>query len=300
VTSLTYDLLGRVTQRVEPGVTSTWTWDSSGPKGIGKLATAATNGGYSRTHTYDSLGRPDQVQFTINGATYAITTGYDTASRLARVSYPSGFAVSYGYNATGYQSQLANVATSEVYWTANARDAELHLTQQTSGNGIVTTQAFDPNTGQLTDITAGDGGGVLRHTYTYDKLGKLTERSDANTGLDETFAYDPLNRLISSTVHNTPTPLVASFAYNAIGNMTFKSDVGNYNYPATGQPRPHGVSSISGGVISTTFAYDAKGNMTSPITPTADDAVIEAVREDDIESIIAEARNQQEARDGHV
>jgi hypothetical protein len=34
-------------------------------------------------------------------------------------------------------------------------------------------------------------------------------------------------------------------------------------------------------------------------TPTADHDIIEAVREDDIESIIAEAREHQEARDGH-
>ena len=61
----------------------------------------------------------------------------------------------------------------------------------------------------------------------------------------------------------SPTPWVQTFAYNAIGNITFKSDVGTYSYPAPGQPRPHGVTSITGGVINTTFTYDAKGNMIS-------------------------------------
>jgi hypothetical protein len=41
----------------------------------------------------------------------------------------------------------------------------------------------------------------------------------------------------------SPTPLVKSFAYNAIGNLTAKSDVGTYTYPAAGQPRPHAVTS---------------------------------------------------------
>jgi hypothetical protein len=59
----------------------------------------------------------------------------------------------------------------------------------------------------------------------------------------------------------TPTPLVATFSYNAIGNLTFKSDVGAYNYPAPGQPRPHGVTSVTGGSINATFTYDAKGNL---------------------------------------
>ena len=51
---------------------------------------------------------------------------------------------------------------------------------------------------------------------------------------------------------------MATFSYNAIGNLTYKSDVGSYNYP--GQARPHGVTSISGGVINTSFVYHAKGN----------------------------------------
>src|SRR6185503_15842031 len=58
-------------------------------------------------------------------------------------------------------------------------------------------------------------------------------------------------------------PLVKTFTYSAIGNLTAKSDVGTYTYPATGQPRPHAVTSISGGAINTTFTYDVKGNMTA-------------------------------------
>jgi RHS repeat-associated protein len=262
VTTVSYDLLGRAIQRVEPGFTSTWTWDTA-PKGIGRLASASTNGGYSRSHTYDALGRQDQVQITINGVPYTIATSYDAASRVSKVTYPSSFAVAYSYNATGYQYQLSNAATSEVYWTANARDAELHLSKQTAGNGVVTTQVFDPQTGRLTNIVAGDAGAVQSQAYTYDLVGKLLTRSDANTSLSESFTYDALNRLASSTVTLTPAPLVATFAYNAIGNLTFKSDVGTYSYPAPGEPRPHGVTSISGGAINTTFSYDAKGNMTS-------------------------------------
>jgi len=38
----------------------------------------------------------------------------------------------------------------------------------------------------------------------------------------------------------------------AIGNLTAKSDAGAYTYPAAGRPRPHAVTSISGGTINTT------------------------------------------------
>jgi len=32
----------------------------------------------------------------------------------------------------------------------------------------------------------------------------------------------------------SPTPLVKTFADNAIGNLTAKSDLGTYTYPASG------------------------------------------------------------------
>ena len=105
----------------------------------------------------------------------------------------------------------------------------------------------------MTAITAGSAGAVQSHAYTYDTLGKLLTRSDANTSLAESFGYDNLNRLTSATVALSPTPLVKTFSYNAIGNLTAKSDVGTYGYPASGQPRPHAVTSISGGPINTTF-----------------------------------------------
>jgi hypothetical protein len=56
-----------------------------------------------------------------------------------------------------------------------------------------------------------------------------------------------------------------TFAYDVIGNLLSKSDVGTYTYPASGANaiRPHAVTSISGSTINTTFAYDQNGNQTS-------------------------------------
>ena len=67
---------------------------------------------------------------------------------------------------------------------------------------------------------------MQHQTYTYDLLGKLLSRSDANTALAESFEYDTLNRLTKSTVSLSPSPLVNTYAYNAIGNLTFKSAAG--------------------------------------------------------------------------
>jgi RHS repeat-associated protein len=80
--------------------------------------------------------------------------------------------------------------------------------------------------------------------------------------MSETLAYDALNRLTSSSITGS-TSLSKTFSYDPIGNMLLKSDVGTYTYPAAASARPHGVTSISGGSISTTFTYDADGNQTS-------------------------------------
>ena len=59
---------GAADERVEPDLTSTWAYDTAA-HGMGRLASATTSAGYSRTHDYDSLGRPAQAQMTIDGNT---------------------------------------------------------------------------------------------------------------------------------------------------------------------------------------------------------------------------------------
>jgi RHS repeat-associated protein len=266
-TQLTYDLLGRLTQRVEADMTSSWTYDTA-QYGIGQLASASATGSaaganvFQRALSYDSLGRPSQVATTIDGTVYNISGSYDPNGRLSRVTYPSGFAVNYNYTSIGYAANITDATSGQTYWTANARDAELHLTQDTAGNGIVTARGFQATTGRLTSIVAGSGNGVVNFSYSYDALGNPLSRADGNTGITETFAYDTLNRLTSSSINLSPTPLVKNFAYDSIGNLLTKSDVGNYAYPAPGLPRPHGVVSVDGDTVAAAFSYDANGNQT--------------------------------------
>jgi YD repeat-containing protein len=103
---------------------------------------------------------------------------------------------------------------------------------------------------------------VVSFSYGYDGVGNPLSRADGNTGITETFTYDTLNRLTSSTLNLSPSPLVKNFAYDSVGNLLLKSDVGNYAYPRPGLPRPHGVVSADGDTVAATFTYDANGNQT--------------------------------------
>jgi RHS repeat-associated protein len=111
------------------------------------------------------------------------------------------------------------------------------------------------------DRTVNTGSNVQSHSYVYDVLGNVTQRLDGATGRDERFSfadgsdgYDGLNRLRVQRVIGGATVTVA---YDALGNITSKSDVGSYAYGQNAGP--HAVTSAGGN----SYSYDANGNMTS-------------------------------------
>jgi RHS repeat-associated protein len=277
-TSLYYDLLGRPTQRVESGLTSNWVYDTA-TDGIGQPTSACTGSGCStpsnattfRAYTYDSLGRPSTLGLTVAGSTYTYTTTYDANGSVSTVTYPSGFVAEYDYTSLGYLADIEDHTTDATIWTANSADAELHLTQATAGNNVVTTNAFAASTGRLLNICASTTGGtcngnVANLSYSWDAIGNLTDRADTYEGYTEEFCYDALNRLTNYAIGSTCTASGGkTVGYDVLGDIISKTDVGTYTYGA-GAPGPHAVTSIAGtvnGVVNPTFSYDAKGNMTA-------------------------------------
>lgn len=284
-TNLSYDLLSRPTERKEVAsagfVYANWIYDV-GTKAIGKLSTACTSAAsnptcsspsYKRALTYDSKGRPSTTTLTIGGTNYVYALTYNTTNgQTATTTYPSGFVALNSYNSLGYLSSIKQNGTSNIYWTLNALDAEMHATSQTAGNGVTTTTGFDANTGMVSSISAGTSSTAAQWSYIWDAIGNLTKRTDGNQSTSEFFCYDSLNRLTNYAISTTATSCTSSgtktVAYNDIGNITSKSDSGGtYSYPASGASsvRPHAVSSIAGtvyGISNPKFDYDANGNMT--------------------------------------
>ena len=257
--TLAYDLLGRMTSRTEPDLVSTWSYDSC-TKGVGKLCSVSADNGYSRSHAYDSLGRPTGTTITVNAVVQTLTTTYDSAGRLDQLTYPTGFAVTYGYNAHGYLDTVRKASDSSLIWQATARSATGRTLTETLGNGLTTSRTYDV-VDRLTAIASGNGTATVHHhTYAYDNLGNLTQRIDQTQSVTENFAYDSLNRLTLAS----GTVATRSFSYNALGNMTYKSDVGSYTYPTSGAGavRPHAVTQVTG-AVNASYTYDANGNLIS-------------------------------------
>ncbi|HEX3653756.1 MAG TPA: hypothetical protein VHU18_13135 [Rhizomicrobium sp.] len=189
------------------------------------------------------------------------------------MSYPSGFVAKYIYNSYGYLTQIQDYSTHAAIWTANQRDAELHLKKSTDGNGKITIKGYDQYTGNLLNICTSSAdpcaGDIQNQSYTPDKVGNLVARSDTYENWNETFCYDAWGRLSKYSLDGSTCTDGSDrkvMWYDG-GNITRKSDVCGavacYNYGENGAG-PQQLTSIStsyNGVATPTFQYDANGNM---------------------------------------
>lgn len=299
VTTMSYDLLGRLINRSEPSLISNWYYDTYKGGGVciggkGKLCQVESNNGYNRTYSYDTLGRQTEVAYTIDDLLnpYRITTTYGVAGdilcpnsqgKVCTVTYPaatvagvtSRFAVRNEYNGAGYLAKIwrHDLALTKPYWTGTAMNADGSFTGDSMGTSaadLTTVRDFDPLTGRLKAIKSGLAGATAAqfNRYVYDHLGNVTERHDDNMNVHETFTLDALSRL-TQTVMTGTTAQTKTYGYDALGNLNYKSDLGTLTY---GGPRPHAVTSITGnaagvldGVTNGTYSYDANGNMASSV-----------------------------------
>ncbi|OBY74853.1 RHS repeat-associated core domain-containing protein [Acinetobacter gyllenbergii] len=269
-TTFQYDALGRLKQRVEPDLSSTWTWDTAA-NGKGKLAQVSSANGFSEAYAYDTFGRLFQtttskkIDPNAQGAAdpdFISKWNYDAAGRTLAFAYPTGFGYRNIYDTNGYLKEVRNLAGNQLYWAANARDARGNITQETLGNGLVTKKGYKADTGFIESINTGNAT-VQQNTYAFDAIGNLTNRNQNLAGIstNETFTYDNINRLKSVVNQKGAT---TSVTYNAIGNILSKSDTGTYNYATGGTncgiQKVCAISSTTGG-LNTAFSYDVNGNL---------------------------------------
>ncbi|QNW97211.1 hypothetical protein IC797_12790 [Acinetobacter seifertii] len=266
VTTFQYDVLGRLKQRTEPELTSTWVWDSAA-NGKGKLAQLTASNGFSESYAYDNFGRMYQTTTSktidpkaqgTSDPDFISKWNFDAAGRPLAYAYPTGFGYRNIYDSNGYLKEVRNLAGNQLYWAANARDARGNITQETLGNGLVTKTAYKADTGFIESINTGNAG-IQQNTYAFDAIGNLTNRNQnlAGISINESFTYDNINRLKSVVNQKGET---SSVNYDAIGNITSRSGKeavnaaksNNYTWTSFNMPLQ-----IKQGTTTESFMYDA-------------------------------------------
>lgn len=148
----------------------------------------------------------------------------------------------------------------------------------TAGATFSISTTYDPVGGLMTATSgaAVTAGATVNATYTWDGFNNLLTRTLGETvassqtqapGLSETFTYDPLNRLTSTTTNSGPSE---NYGYQATdGELTSKGGYSNYRYDQTGScngattpAHLHALASLTTPLgASRIFAYDANGNL---------------------------------------
>ena len=149
-----------------------------------------------------------------------------------------------------------------VHWQADARDTVGRVVSERSGDGWHTRRRYHTGNGYLQEIrsTAGERGDVRHLIYDYDEADNLLSRSDQTQQISEYFGYDELGRLtaavVLSDIEHDDYNKINWYRYDALGNLVFHSDAGDYLY---GSDAPHAATQIGEG----TYEYDASGNLVS-------------------------------------
>jgi len=140
------------------------------------------------------------------------------------------------------------------YWQLTSADQGYRPSLETFGNGVTTERHYEELTGYLSTITTKHGGtSIQQQSYLYDPNGNLKQRADALSGVTESFGYDALNRVSSTSYGGKFSP--ESFGYDPVSNaLSHRDRVGDYTYYANGRDWIKTAGT-------TEYTHDAFGNI---------------------------------------
>ncbi|MCD6654810.1 MAG: FG-GAP-like repeat-containing protein, partial [Sulfurovum sp.] len=185
---------------------------------------------------------------------------------LARADHYQRLAENNTQMSEAYNEMLAD-EENVYHYKVLSMDSFGRVTQYLSGNGLINTDSYDDSGAMLGSQTGFMGDNAIRDlSYEYDKTYNLAKRTDSYLGVTAEYTYDALSRIeharfVFENGQNITGMSDMSYAYDAFGNITHKSDIGEYAYDDALHPnRLSSVYNADTGETKT-FEYDANGNM---------------------------------------
>ncbi len=205
VTNHTYDALDRALATTFPADSAenvAISYDQTGHGfGVGGLTTVTDAAG-TLSRSYDERGNITSETRTRGAATLLTSYGYDAASRIASVTYPSGWTIAYTRDSMGRSTAVNGQAPGTTALVAVVSKIGYQpfgpAASLTYGNGIAETRSFDLDY-RLTTLAASGSNAVQSLTYGYDLASNVLSIADGVTsGKSQALGYDVLNRLTSA------------------------------------------------------------------------------------------------------
>ena len=237
VTKYFYDDLGRITKTRIGSDLITYEYKDGG-YGHLQLEKQSMNG-FETNYTYDQYGRVTTEERITDKATLKNTYTYNPKGQLSEKTYTGGLTVSYSYDEYGYNTQIA--ANDQIVYKAEQFDGYTISSSFLDKLISSTKTTFYPGEVNTTrQISKGSNLLINIHDEWHDaSTGNMVFRQKG-IGTSEEFRYDSCDRLTNVT-RSDGTGL--EMTYDEGGVMTYKSDMGNYNYDDT--EHIHAVSSVT-------------------------------------------------------
>ncbi|KQU79359.1 hypothetical protein ASD00_36555 [Ensifer sp. Root31] len=111
-------------------------------------------------------------------------------------------------------------------------------------NGVITTFRYSPTRRWLDQVTTPKGGTVLMDNwYDRDLTGKIKKIAGLTANDNWVYDYDLRGRLVSAdNGGDNALDETYAYAYADNNNLTFRTRIGNYAYPAGNAVRPHAAA----------------------------------------------------------
>ncbi len=234
VTSFEYDLAGRVTKQTLPdGRSVTTTYDPNG-----NLTSLTPPGRQAHVFAYTPVDLEEEyTPPDLAGAQTVTRYRYNRDKDLTKIERPDGKTIDLSYDSGGRLAETAIARGSHQY-------------------------AYHPTTGQLSTLTAPDGGQL---SYTYDGFLPLSESASGEISGTVSRSYDN-NFWVTGLAVNGQA---VSFAYDADGLLTQAGDLTLSRDPQNGL-----LTGTEIGAVATNRTYNSFGELESETATVNGEAVM--------------------------
>ena len=241
----------KVRYHYDADLPAAWPWLTNSK---GKLTWVEDEAG-KEAYSYDGRGNTVAKLRETTGLAFLNRMSYDAMDRLTSLTYPDGYQVSYNYNSMNLLDSVPGFVNGIDYTPTSQKNRFAYA------NGMASNYGYDLRQ-RLSNLKSTVPGRVLQDlTYKYDTVSNITSTTDSRPTksteeLSRTYGYDDLYRLTGAVA----AAWTETYQYSSIGNMTFKSDIGNMSYGANGAG-PHALTNAAGANLN--YSYDANGNISA-------------------------------------